>query len=93
MSNFTKEQLYAIYEKFLPSFTELANEAIKNAIHIEVEVSPKGAIQVTSREYFSDDSRDYVKIFEIIQGKDIVSDLSKTLILREKKQTEGKQNG
>ena len=49
MSNFTKEELYRLYDILLPHFTTLAEEANAHGIHLNVDISPEGRIEFTSR--------------------------------------------
>ena len=51
MSNFTKDDLFEIYNKYLPTFVELAQIAVKNNISFEIDTSASGRIEITSRHW------------------------------------------
>lgn len=75
MSNFSKEQLSEIYGEYLPMFTKLANEAIRNGVDLSLDIDDKGKISFTSKEWKETDgelkliAKHYIK-----QGKDYVAD-------------------
>lgn len=86
MSNFSKEQLYKVYEQFLSHFTELAQISQENHVGFEFTTDNDGEIMFSSRQYFYDDkNRTCVKIHRIQQGKLSVSEESKTVVLKENK--------
>lgn len=79
MSNFTKEELYRLYDIFLPHFTTLAEEANAHGIHLHVDISPEGRIEFTSREYTQNDKgEDVVRKHYIKQTPKSVADGSET---------------
>lgn len=82
MSNFSKEELYELYDKYLPSFTELAEKAHDNGIYLEVDIDPDGDITFMSREYFAKNNKECVRVHKISQGKNHVSEESRTQALR-----------
>ena len=82
MSNFSKEELYELYDKYLPSFTELAEKAHDNEIYLEVDIDPDGDITFMSREYFIKNNKECVRVHKITQGTDHVSNETRTQVLR-----------
>ena len=82
MSNFSKEELYELYDKYLPIFAELAEKSQKHHVHFELNLTPWGDITLRSREYFTKNNKKCVRIHTITQGKDHISEESRTQALR-----------
>ena len=83
MADFNKPQLYALYDKYLATFTEIAQAANKFGVYLEVDTSPNGDIQFRSRDYFTKNNKNCVRTLEIRQGKDYVNENCRTTILNE----------
>ena len=79
MGKFKKEQLYDIYGKNLPRFTEMAQIANKENIYLHLKVTPKGDIAFSSSEYFTKDGKVFRTTHEINQGIAYVSENSETV--------------
>lgn len=89
METFSKQDLYGLYEKYLVQFTELAQAANKNGVHLELNVSPNGEIQFRSRRYFVANSKECVNTLEIVQGKTYVNENCRTTVLHDLKGDSG----
>lgn len=79
MSNFTKEELYRLYDILLPQLTTLAKESESYNVYFDIAVSPTGRIEFTSREYTQNDKgEDVVRKHYINQTPKSVADGSET---------------
>ena len=79
MSKFSKEKLYEIYGKYLPIFTEIANEAIKYGVDITLKCDDEGTIRFDSKEWKTIDGEwKLLREHFISQGKKSVSEGSET---------------
>ena len=81
MSNFTKENLAELYNKYLPTFGELLEIANKEQIDFEINITASGKIEIISRNWSQTESgsRTLEKIF-IRQTKESVSDGEETIV-------------
>lgn len=79
MSTFTKEKLYALHERYMSTFAELAVLAEKENVDFQVKISTTGTISFESNDWFTTDKgKRAVRIFEIEHGKNHVEESSKT---------------
>lgn len=83
MSNFSKDDLYHLYDKYLPVFIELASIAEERNISLQLDVNCLGTIEFISREVTIKKNKSVCKRHTIAQGKDFVHDDSHTTVIKD----------
>lgn len=78
MSNFSRADLYKIYNSHLSLFAELAQYAQGSNIDLALDISSDGTIALSSKDWFIDKGKKVLRKHEIIQGKDRVEERTAT---------------
>lgn len=83
MSNFTKNDLYNLFNDLIPNLATMMESAEKNGLYFIIEVSPTGRVELASREYTkSEKGEDICRKHYIYQSPDSVSEGSETYKLK-----------
>lgn len=80
MSNFSREDLYKIYDSHLSNFAELAQYAQESNVCLTLDLGSDGTITLSSSDWFTDKGKKVLRKHEIVQGKDRIEESSKTFL-------------
>lgn len=81
MSNFTKENLYELYERHLVNLEELLMIAADFGISLEIIVDKDGTITFESKDWFTnDEGKSALKMYQIVKGNNRTEESSKTFV-------------
>jgi hypothetical protein len=81
MSNFTKENLYELYERHIVNLKELSKVASGFGISLEIVVDKDGTITFDSKDWFTTkEGKRALQIYEIVKGDERTEESSKTFV-------------
>ena len=83
MSNFSKERLHELYEIHENQLKLLADEVKQEGVYLTICINSDGCIEFTSREYFTDEGKEFVSVHTYKYSENSSEDSSRVTFLRE----------
>lgn len=82
MSNFSRERLHELYEIHENQLKILVDEVKQAGVYLTINVSSDGGIELSSREYFTDEGKEFVSVHTYKKSEDSSEDSSRVTFLR-----------